>query len=107
MLQSRGPAEDGGLRYGKGPHRHFKAVASLALFEHLAGTMKALREAAEERRWKIDWPSVEKMFRQARSAADAKDYVSAVRLQSQVIIELMQQIRKQRSEGASDSAIDL
>jgi serine/threonine protein phosphatase PrpC len=107
VFQSRGPTEDGNMRYGKGPYRHFKAVASLALFEHLAGTMKALREAAEERRWRIDWQGAEKMFRQARGAADAKDFTSAVRLQSQVIIDLMQQIRKQRTEGASDSAIDL
>ena len=107
VLQGRGPTEVGNLRYGKGPYRHFKAAASLPLFEHLAGTMKALREAAEERRWRIDWPIAEKAFRQARAAADAKDYVTAVRLQSQVIIDLMQQIRKQRNEGASDSAIDL
>ncbi len=69
--------------------------------------MKALREAAEERKWKIDWAAVEKSFRQARAAADAKDFANAVRIQSQVIIELMQQIRKQRGEAAGDSAIDL
>lgn len=107
VIQSRGPSDDGNSRYGKGPYRHFKAAASLALFEHLAGTMKALREAAEERRWRIDWSAVESTFRQARAAAESKDYVAAVRLQSSVIIELMKQIRKQRTEAASDSAIDL
>lgn len=107
VMQSRGPSEDSNSRYGKGPYRHFKAVASMALFEHLAGTMKALREAAVERHWRIEWSGVEKTFRQARSAADAKDYVTAVRLQSQVIIDLMQQIRKQREESSGDSAIDL
>ncbi|MGN6546524.1 MAG: PP2C family protein-serine/threonine phosphatase [Aureliella sp.] len=107
VIQSRGPSDDGSSRYGKGPYRHFKAAASLALFEHLAGTMKALREAAEERRWKIDWAAVEPTFRHARVAAENKDFVTAVRMQSQVIIELMKQIRKQRSDATSDSAIDL
>lgn len=107
VIQSRGPSDDGSSRYGKGPYRHFKAAASLALFEHLAGTMKALREAAEERHWKIDWSAVEPTFRHARVAAENKDFVTAVRMQSQVIIELMKQIRKQRSDATSDSAIDL
>ncbi len=69
--------------------------------------MKALREAADERKWKIDWPPIEKMFRQARTAADGRDYATAVRIQSQVIIDLMQQIRRQRNEVTGDSAIDL
>lgn len=107
IMNSRHVTEDSNTRYGKGPHRQFRATPTLALFEYLAGTMKALREAAEERKWKIDWAAVEKSFRQARAAADAKDFANAVRLQSQVIIDLMQQIRKQRGEAASDSAIDL
>ncbi len=107
IINSRGAAEDTNTRYGKGPHRQFRATPTLPLFEYLAGTMKALREAAEERKWKIDWAGVDKSFRQARAAADAKDYAGAVRIQSQVIIELMQQIRKQRGEAASDSSIDL
>ncbi len=107
IMQSQTASEDSNSRYGKGPHRQFKAAPTLALFEYLAGTMKALREAAVERKWKIDWTPVEKKFRDARTAADAKDFASAVRIQSQVIIDLMQQIRKQRNENASDSSIDL
>lgn len=107
VLQHRNPAEDSSSRYGKGPYRTFKASPTLALFEHLAGTMKALREAADERQWKIDWSNIDAAFRQARSAADSKDYATAVRLQTQVIIELMSQIRKQRNDNSDESAIDL
>ncbi len=107
VFHRRGPSDDGSSRYGKGPYRQFKAVPTLALFEHLAGTMKALKEAAEEKNWKIDWPTVETTFRKARTAADTKDFASAVRLQSQVIIEIMRQIRKQRNHPTGDSSIDL
>ena len=69
--------------------------------------MKSLREASEERHWKIDWPALDLLFAKARVKADAKDYADAVRLQSRVIIDLMKQIRQQRNGNASDSAIDL
>ncbi len=94
-------------RYGNGPYRQYKAVANQALFEHLAGTMKALREAAVERQWKIHWEPIDELFTAAKLAADAGDYSTAVLKQSQVIIKLMEQIRRQRHHDSADSAIDL
>ncbi len=102
------PDEDlTGTRYGRGPHRQYTAKPNQALFEHLAQTMKSLREASEERHWKIDWTTLDKQFSQARAKADASDYLEAVRIQSLLLIELMRQIRKQRNAGPGDSAIDL
>lgn len=95
------------VRYGNGPYRSYPAVAGLALFEHLAGTMKALREAAVERQWKIHWESIDELFRTARAAADAGNFSLAVQNQSMIIIRLMEQIRRQRRGDPSDSAIDL
>ena len=95
------------VRYGNGPYRSYPAVATLALFEHLAGTMKALREAATERQWKIHWDPIDELFRTARAAADAGNFPLAVQNQSMVIIRLMEQIRRQRRGDPSDSAIDL
>jgi PPM family protein phosphatase len=94
-------------RYGAGPHRQFKALATQAFFEHLASTMKPIREAAEERKWKIDWRELDTKFAKACELADSKNYAEAIRLQSQVIINLMSQIRKQREGNSADSAIDL
>lgn len=98
------PAE---ARYGNGPYRTYPAVPKLALFEHLAGTMKALREAAVERQWKINWQPLDELFAAARKAADAGDFMTAVNKQAMVIIKLMEQIRRQRRGDSSDSAIDL
>jgi PPM family protein phosphatase len=94
-------------RYGNGPYRNYKAEPKLALFEYLAGTMKALREAAIERQWKINWEPIDEMFRSARSSADTSDFSAAVKKQSMVIIKLMEQIKRQRRGDRSDSAIDL
>jgi protein phosphatase len=95
------------LRYGAGPHRQYKAQATQTFFEQLAGTMKPIREASEERRWKIDWRELDQNFSKACQLADAKNYADAIRVQAKVIISLMSQIRKQRTADANDSAIDL
>ncbi len=105
-LSSNEPAS-AETRYGNGPYRSYPAVASLALFEHLAGTMKALREAAIERQWKIHWEPIDELFSTAKAAANAGNFSSAVQNQSMVIIRLMEQIRRQRRGDPSDSAIEL
>ncbi len=96
-----------GSRYGNGPYRQYSAAAETELFEHLVGTLKSLREAAEERNWKINWDKINLRFSQALTVADDKQFSEAVRLQSEVIIDLLAQIRRQRDQPLSDSAIDL
>lgn len=96
-----------GARYGNGPYRQYKATPTKALFEHLAGTIKSLREASEERHWKIEWTAVDKQFAAACALSEAGRLAEAIRIQAQNIIELMRQIRRQRSGEATDSAIDL
>jgi serine/threonine protein phosphatase PrpC len=90
-------------RYGDGPYRRYSVKATREFFEYLAGTMKPLREAAEERQWKINWPALDGDFSKACGMADAKKYDEAIRIQSQVIIMLMHQIRAQRSQIGSDT----
>ena len=103
-----GAGADASGRYGNGPYRSYPAKPDLALFEHLAGTMKPLREAAQERGWEIEWDSISERFSKACAIADDQKYAQAVQLQSEVIIDLMKQIRTQRQrKNASDSSIDL
>lgn len=87
-------------RYGAGPHRHYSAKSTQTFFEYLAGTIKPLREAAEERQWKIDWPTLDGKFADACRLADVGNYDEAIRSQARVIILLMHQIRSQRSNSA-------
>ena len=107
VFWSESPASNSTQRYGNGPYRRYKAIPDQALFDHLAGTMKSLREAAEERGWKIDWTDLDAAFTKARAKAGEKRYAEAIRIQSKVVINLMAQIRKQRNENTSDSSVDL
>ena len=110
LVQVYWTAPNGGptaARYGSGPYRQYPAKPNLVLFENLAGTMKSLREAAEERRWKIDWQPIDRQFAQARTKADKQDFTAAVRIQAILLVELMRQIRQQRKLSPGDSSIDL
>jgi protein phosphatase len=94
-------------RYGNGPYRHYKATATKSLFEHMAGTMRSLREASDERGWKIDWATLDDKFSSASKALEAGNKKQAIATLGRVIIDLMGQIRRQRNDEASDSAVDL
>lgn len=102
-----GGSSDSEQRYGNGPYRQYKAAANCELFDHLAGTMNSLREAAEERGWKIEWANLNTQFDQANALSVAGKHTQAIALQGRVIIDLMKQIRTQRNQTSSDSAIDL
>ncbi len=98
---------DSTARYGNGPYRQYPAKPNLTIFENLAGTVKSLREAASERRWKIDWEKLERQAQQARTQADKQNFLEAVRIESLLLVELMRQIRQQRKLDPGDSSIEL
>ncbi|MCA9126969.1 MAG: serine/threonine-protein phosphatase [Planctomycetales bacterium] len=99
---------DHSRRYGNGPYREYRAEPEREFFEHLAGTMKSLREVAQERNWKINWTQLDQDFATACKHADASRFGEAISLQGKVIINLMAQIRKQGDDSdPSDSSIAL
>ncbi len=100
-------AADTTTRYGNGPYRQYPAKPNLTLFENLAGTVKSLQEAANERRWKIDWEKLNQQAQQARAHADKQNFLEAVRIESLLLVELMRQIRQQRKLDPGDSSIEL
>ncbi len=103
-----GESTDFSSRYGNGPYRQYAAVPSQALFEHLAGMLKSLKEAADERGWEVNWADLDSRFALACGKADEDNFAEALTIQSGVIIDLMAQIRRQRGgRNASDSAVDL
>ena len=69
--------------------------------------MQALREASQERRWKINWSQLDGLCKQGEDAASKGDLISAIRGYGSAIIETMGQIRKQGHDRSSDSGIDL
>jgi PPM family protein phosphatase len=94
-------------RYGEGPHRSYSAKATQTFFEYLAGTMQPLREASDEKNWRIDWTDLNQQFAAACRSADTGDYAGAIRIQAHVIISLMHRIRSQRNDSPGESDLSL
>ncbi|MEX0824544.1 MAG: protein phosphatase 2C domain-containing protein [Pirellulaceae bacterium] len=97
----------GGDRSGGGPYRKYVAKPNEQLIDRLGGTVRALREAASENRWKIEWREIDQYQQESSEAKKAGRLGDAVRLQAEAIIETMQQLRKERQRKADDSSLDL
>jgi protein phosphatase len=91
---------------GGGPYRTYDAKPTSDLYDRLGSTVQALRDAAKERNWKMNWKKVESFQSKGRQALQAKDAKRAIRCQAEAIIETMNQLREQHNRGASDTAID-
>ena len=76
------------------------------MFERLAETVQALRDAANEKSWMIDWSKVDDHQKQGAKALSTTDAKSAIRHQSEAIIETMNQLRDQHDRSASETAVD-
>lgn len=91
---------------GKGPYRRYDARPTKEMFERLGETVQALRDAANEKNWMIDWSNVDEHQRQGVEYLKNNDPKSAIRHQSEAIIETMNQLRDQHDRSASETAID-
>lgn len=89
------------------PYRRYRAKPGEALISRLGGTVQALREAAIEKGWNLQWDRIDALQAQADDARQRKDGCEAVRLQSEAILETMQQLRDQHNRRASDSTLDI
>jgi protein phosphatase len=91
---------------GKGPYRSYDATPTSELYERLGGTVQALRDAASDKNWMMDWKKVDDFQRQGSKALKERDAKRAIRLQSEAIIETMNQLREQNNRAANETAID-
>ena len=66
------PAPIGGIRCAPGE----------VLISRLGGTVQALRDAAVEKGWRLDWSAVDQLQQQAEEARQRHRPVEAVRLQA-------------------------
>lgn len=91
---------------GRGPYRRYDATATCELNARLKGTVDALREAANEKHWEIDWSRIDELQRFSEQATEERDSKQAVRHQSEAIIETMRQLREQHNRMAGETAVD-
>jgi len=91
---------------GKGPYRRYDARPTKEMFERLGETVQALRDAATEKNWMIDWSTVDDHQKQGAEHLNSNDAKNAIRHQSEAIIETMNQLRDQHDRSASETAVD-
>lgn len=91
---------------GKAPYRRYNAEATTELHSKLKETVDALREAATEREWEIDWSTIDEHQHSADQSLGRGEPRDAVRQQSEAIIETMKQLREQHNRMAGETAID-
>jgi len=89
------------------PYRRYPVRPDDGLIHRLAGTVMALREAAREKGWKLNWSKIDHLQGLAERAHENRQGLEAVRLQCQAIIETMEQLREQRNRQAGDSTLDI
>lgn len=99
--------ESGGNHRTTSPYRRYPIKPNDGLFNRLGGTVQALREAAVDKGWRLDWDKVDSMQAQAKTARDQQKFLESIRWQSEAIIETMQQLREQHNRQAGDSTLDL
>ena len=90
----------------RGPYRRYSAAATEELNQRLGETVQALRAAAAEKNWAIDWNQIDLHQRSAQAAMTQHRPKDAVREQAEAIIETMHQLRKQHDRAASETALD-
>jgi protein phosphatase len=93
-------------RHGNGPHAHAICKGGDEFMETLSGVLDELRDAAQESNWVIEWSRIGEFRRAAAEAAGSGDYSEAVRHYARAISFMMDELRRQQSQAASDSSID-
>ncbi|QDS89493.1 Serine/threonine phosphatase stp [Rosistilla ulvae] len=93
-------------RSSTSPYRRYDCSDSRPLVKNLIGTVNALRDAANEKQWTVDWSEINALEHKAKQAQQDGNRRDAVHFQSEAIIATMEQLREQRRRQASDSTID-
>jgi serine/threonine protein phosphatase PrpC len=91
---------------GRGPYRRASAQATQPFLDRLAGTLQALREAAQENAWPVDLERIDQQQAAARQAEQTASLREAVVLYATTIAEVMRQLRSEQPGSISSVAID-
>lgn len=81
---------------GTGPHRTYDATPSAELFNGFSQLIEPVCGTARQQKWQIDWKVFERHRTAAMSAADGRDFLTAIREQCRAIMFLMHEVRQQQ-----------
>ena len=91
---------------GKAPYRSYSAKPSRGLYDRLGETVDALRAAASENNWLMDWTKIDQLQKRGDAEVKSGKAENAIRLQAEAIVETMHQLREQNNRAADETAID-
>lgn len=104
---SPGVALGNGRRLGKGPYARAICPASQTMTERLVTISTGLRNSPAASNTKLDWTEFDKYCCEARQLTEAGKYIPAISSYARALRVLMQSIRDNESNLASDSSIEL
>ncbi len=87
-------------RHRTGPYRSFPAKPTTELLRRLDQVIAALKTAAQERQWKIDWEATDAVGDGEQQLRDQAQLIEATRVRAQAIVETMKQLRNQQRSSA-------
>lgn len=88
---------------GKAPYRQYPVHATAAMVHGLGQTIDQLCAAADDRGWRLDQDKIDQLRQKCRHEVDQSKWQSAIEFQSEAIIEMMNQLRRQ-NEGPAAAA---
>ena len=91
---------------GKAPYRSYSAKPSRELYDRLGETVDALRAAASDNNWLMDWTRIDELQSQGSAELQQQNAEKAIRMQSEAIVETMHQLREQNNRAADETAVD-
>jgi len=86
------------------PYRTYSAKPTDELLKKLASVLEALKQASDERKWSVDWSSVDSEMTEAAKARSKGDFKAATAHHATAIVTTMAQLRTQ-NRRASDTTI--
>lgn len=78
------------------PYRTSSAKPTAEILEKLDDVLSALREAAQERRWLVDWAQVDSSLADNQTMRLQGRLAEVIQLQAQAIVQTMSQLRSQQ-----------
>lgn len=86
-------------RRRNGPYRSSPAKPTVQLLEKLDQVLSALRAAAVQRHWDINWDAVNKTLAESQTCREQGKLAEALKLQAEGIVETMRQLKNQQRGG--------
>ena len=89
---------------GKGPYMRMACSSGEQFSGQLAKMIDKIQKGAQDKKWAVDWPALERLVKSAEAATAKNDHSGSIRFYGRAVSFLMDQLRNQ---NAGDSSVEL